>query len=74
MAKHRIHRDAVCPFYLHEDSQVIYCQGIQFGSVTHLAFANKTDALSYKKTHCRSNTGCTACAIHDMIGGLQDGR
>lgn len=44
---------AICPFYKHEDSQVIYCEGVQDGSVIHLAFASKTSSVDYKKNHCR---------------------
>lgn len=40
--KHMINKNTVCPWYLHEDSQMIYCDGVEEGSVTHLAFANKT--------------------------------
>ena len=53
MGKHMVHRDALCPFYLHEDSQVIYCEGVVQDSVIHLAFANKVDAKEYKLEYCR---------------------
>lgn len=65
--KHMISNKAMCPFYKHEDSQVIYCEGVQEGSVIHLAFANKTDSLDYKKTYCRSNYG--KCNICKMLEG-----
>lgn len=52
MTKHMISNKARCPFYRHEDAQVIYCDGVQDGSVIHLAFASKTDARNYKHTFC----------------------
>ena len=54
MGKHMVHKDAICPFYRHEDSQVIYCDGIAKDSVIHLAFANKSDAKEYKLRYCRN--------------------
>lgn len=54
MGKHMVHKDAICPFYHHEDKQVIYCDGIVPDSVIHLAFANNTDAKAYKVKYCRN--------------------
>ena len=53
MGKHMVNKNALCPFYRHEDSQVIYCDGIVPDSVIHLAFANKTNAKEYKARYCR---------------------
>lgn len=58
--------DTLCPFYRHEDSQVIYCDGVTDESVTHLAFANKTDAKDYKVSHCRKSW--ERCPIAKMLG------
>jgi len=63
--KHMINSNAICPFYKHEDSQMIYCDGVQDGSVIHLAFSNKTNALEYKKTFCRNK--CEKCKIYSML-------
>lgn len=63
--KHMISSQAICPYYKHEDSQMIYCDGVQDGSVIHLAFSNKTDALNYKKDFCRDN--CNKCNIYKML-------
>ena len=63
--KHMINKNSVCPFYKHEDAQVIYCYGVQEGSVIHLAFASKTDAKSYKERHCRNNF--KVCLIAKML-------
>lgn len=64
--KHMISTKAICPYYKHEDSQVIYCDGVQDGSVVHLAFSNKTDSMIYKKEKCRGNfKECLICQMHE---------
>lgn len=65
MGKHMVHKDAICPFYRHEDPQVIYCDGITPDSVIHLAFANKSDAKCYKVKFCRK---CYLdCPIYQLL-------
>ena len=66
MAKHYTSSKAICPFYKHESRQVIYCEGIKEGTVTHLAFANATDCLLYKKQYCRCNNN-TQCPVSRML-------
>jgi hypothetical protein len=56
---------AVCPFYKHENRQVIFCEGIGEDSVIHLAFANPSDCLSHKKRYCRCSH--TECSISKML-------
>lgn len=68
MSKHMISSSVKCPYYKHEDSQMIYCEGVQDGSVIHLAFASKTDALDYKKYCCRNNY--KNCQIYKMHEGV----
>lgn len=53
--KHTVSVRAVCPYYRHENSQMIYCDGAQDGSVVHLAFSNKIDSRGYKKQYCQKN-------------------
>ena len=55
MAKHYTSLKAICPFYKHENRQVIFCEGVKEGTVLHLAFANPSDCLLHKKQYCRSN-------------------
>ena len=64
--KHMISARSVCPHYKHEDSQMIYCDGVQDGSVVHLAFASKTDAVGYKVSHCRCKD-YKQCKIYQML-------
>lgn len=68
--KHMISPKAICPFYKHEDSQMIYCDGIQDGSVVHLAFANRTDSLNYKNERCRKDY--KKCEIYKMLEATYD--
>lgn len=63
--KHYISSKAICPFYRHENRNVIYCEGVKEGSVTHIAFANPYDCLSYKKQYCRCDH--THCLISKML-------
>ena len=66
--KHRIHKHAICPYYLHEDPQVIYCEGIEDNMVLHLAFANASNALWYKKEHCRKDYyACIICQLLEDV-------
>ena len=65
--KHRVSAYAVCPHYKHEDTQVIYCNGLCEGSVVHLAFGNKTDAKNYKREMCKNNY--SSCKIYQMLEG-----
>ena len=67
--KHMINKNTVCPWYLHEDSQMIYCEGVEEGSVTHLEFANKTSAKEYKMKYCRKDY--KKCHIADMLSKKQ---
>lgn len=65
MAKHYTSIKAICPFYKHESRQVIYCEGIQEGTVLHLAFANASECLSHKKRYCRCNH--SQCPINYLL-------
>lgn len=71
--KHTISTKAICPYYKHEDSQVIYCDGVQDGSVIHLAFANKTCSVEYKKKYCRDKyEECPICKMLTENGGWDE--
>ena len=71
MSKHRVAPNAVCPYYLHEGSQIVYCDSLVAGRVYHVAFASATDAKYYKCAHCYSRSGCEYCFIHDMLQTIQ---
>ena len=68
--KHTISAKAVCPYYKHEDLQMIYCIGPQDRSTIHLAFANRTDAIIYKERYCRSS--CDRCGINRMLRTIRE--
>lgn len=42
-----------CPYYKHDTSQVIYCEGLEDGMVLHLAFATHPQLINYKGRFCR---------------------
>ncbi len=64
--KHQVCKKAICPYYKKEDSQVIYCDGVEGSSSLHVTFASKTDALEYKKTYCRDKyMRCEICKLHE---------
>lgn len=56
---------AICPYYRHEDTQVIYCDSFTEWSVIHLAFESKTDARKYKECMCRKDY--QKCPIMQML-------
>lgn len=56
---------AVCPYYLHESKQMVDCVGIKDDTVIHLAFANATESMEYKKDNCKSNYA--KCIIYKML-------
>lgn len=64
--KHYISRKAICPFYRHENRNVLYCEGIIEGTVIHVAFANPSECLSYKKKCCRCSD-YKHCPIYKML-------
>ena len=50
---------AICPYYKAEnyrdaDRRIIYCEGVEPNTALHLAFANKTQLLDYKRRFCES--------------------
>ena len=63
--KRYISNCVVCPYYLHESKQMVDCIGIKDDTVIHLAFANATESLMYKKDNCKSNY--TKCIIYKML-------
>ena len=63
--KHYTSSKAICPFYKHENRNVIYCEGIKDGTVIHLAFANPSECLTHKKQFCRCNH--TQCLISVLL-------
>lgn len=65
MSKHYVCNKALCPFYKHEDTQVVYCESFLQDSVLHIAFASKTNALEFKKKYCRKNY--LNCHIYKLL-------
>jgi hypothetical protein len=63
---------AVCPYYKNESRQVIYCTGLCEGNVIHLAFANASECIAYKKLFCRDNY--ERCPVAKMLEEVEDER
>ncbi len=57
--------EAVCPFYIAEARQKIYCEGVSRGNTLHLAFGNRRDCEEYKTANCRSSY--KSCPISRML-------
>ena len=45
--------EAVCPFYIGEAKQKIFCEGVRRGNTLHLTFGNFTECEKYKTANCR---------------------
>lgn len=67
MGKHYASPRAVCPYYLHESHQLIYCDGIQEGNVLHLAFSSAIDCKDYKNARCCADY--QKCKVFRMLEG-----
>ena len=50
--KHEDHT-VQCPYYKTNNSTVIYCEGVEDGMVTHMAFARRDLLIQYKDKYCR---------------------
>lgn len=55
----------LCPFYHNEDPLIIYCEGVEEGTVLHIAFLEKTRKQEYKKKFCCSDKykKCRLCSM-----------
>lgn len=63
--KHYVDACAKCPFYLHEERQVIYCEGVEDNTTTHIAFASCTDCRTYKTDFCKGKW--EQCRVAGML-------
>lgn len=62
--KHFISVKAKCPFYKHESTSMVYCEGINEGSTIHIAFCDNTKAKAHKLRFCYS--GFRECPIYKI--------
>ena len=58
---------AVCPFYIQEDNQKIYCEGVEIGTGVHLAFQLPEDKNTYRNRYCCNIDNYENCRIADML-------
>lgn len=68
MAKHYISAKAHCPYYKHEDPQLIYCLGLDDATTLHIAFADAREAKKYKNTYCYKE--CRKCPLYRALEGV----
>lgn len=69
-AKYRDSKFAACPFFRGEDTQKIYCEGVEKGTAIHLAFASKSEKKRYGERHCNRNF--KSCRVFQMNDSLYD--
>lgn len=68
--KHRQDVLVKCPYYKGEESQMIFCEGVEDGSKLHLAFNTSNNRRDYKNRFCK---GCyNKCLIAEMLNRKYD--
>lgn len=55
-----------CPYYKHDTSQVIFCEGLEDGMVIHLAFDTHPRLINYKGRYCR-RTHYSHCPVAEIL-------
>jgi len=55
----------VCPFYRHENSQSIHCEGISSNTTVHLVFDPRNKKNAYRKKFCERDH--MSCPIAKML-------
>ena len=63
--KHKLSNNVICPFYLCEERQVVYCEGVEDGTSIHLGFNRPPALKEYKKQFCE--TQYCKCRIAQML-------
>ena len=63
-----------CPYYKHDTSHMVYCEGLEDGMVIHMAFATHTQLLDYKKRFCRKDCwqNCPVAKMLNQKWGCSD--
>ena len=59
--------DVVCPFYKHQDTYRVSCEGIQKNSSVSLSFALPQERKQHCKEYCNSMDGYHLCPISKML-------
>lgn len=65
-----------CPYYKTNNSQVIYCEGLEDGMAIHMAFATHQQLIDYKGRFCRRVCWgrCPLAKILNQKWGYEDGQ
>lgn len=54
----------ICPYYLGQINNVIYCEGMEQDSSIHLAFGNPAKLRTFQENHCNLwEYACSGCLI-----------
>ena len=62
----RADKAVLCPFYNEESAQIIFCEGIEPDTTTHIAFSSKAHIKNYKHRYCE-NQRYKRCWIARML-------
>lgn len=67
MARHYVNPAVLCPFYKMEESNKIYCQGVEDGALSIQSW--KADAKIYKAKYCKGRWA--RCPVSKMLFELE---
>lgn len=67
MSKHTVSCKAKCPYYRGEERYEIFCQGVNAGMGTHVAFSSPAERKSWTGDYCKSITGHKDCRVMQML-------
>ena len=62
----RADKAVLCPFYKEEDSQIIFWEGVESDTTTHVAFSSKAQIKNYKHRFCECDR-YKRCRIARML-------
>ena len=70
MAKHFYTKDVACPYYKHDDPQMVYCEGVEDDTALHLAFSTRQEKKNYVSAKCCERW--KSCMIAQMLNRKYD--
>ncbi|MDO5445820.1 MAG: hypothetical protein Q4F31_09410 [Eubacteriales bacterium] len=57
----------LCPVYRKETRSMIFCCGIQEGSLVHIAFADPAEKMRFRREHCCSEDPSRRCILFPAL-------
>lgn len=68
MAKRTVSAYVICPYYKSHERRVIYCEGVEENSSTHVAFGSDNQFKEYQDIYCKN---CwKKCMIADALNRM----